>query len=571
MIKLYQATLFLPLILLNLALFLMPPHVAAASIIASVDRNPVNLDESFQIIFTATETPDDDPDFSPLEQDFSILNQSQSSNLSWINGQSSKTMQWTVNVMAKNTGSLVIPAIQFGTDTSQPITIMVANGAVNKNLQIDEDLFLEVNATPENPYLQAQVIYTLRVYTRVDIAQAKLNEPELADAVVEKLDDDSNYNTQVNGVSYSVTERKYAVFPQKSGALTIHPLVLTAEVLSSSNRPLFNGFFNPQLSKTKRVESKAITLQVKPAPASFTEKHWLPAEQLELTQQWSGDRQAMKVGEPLTRTLTLQAKGTTVGQLPELGNTGTNEQLKSYPDQPVLKEQKNAEGLSAYREEKIALIPSKAGDYTLPAIAIPWFNTQTQKMETAKIPETAIKVVAVLDEPTPTPKIKPIKPSQVEPATLPQSSTPPLNNDYWPWVSLFLVLGWLGTFIYFVTKRPAQKLAAKDTNEAAEIHYKDIIKRLKKACNENNAIAAKNALLEWGRQQFNVTSLGAVAMVCDARLRNEILLLNQALYSNENKTEKWVGKRLFQAFTENKARAKLAIAEDNGLKPLYRL
>ena len=192
MIKLYQATLFLPLILLNLALFLMPPHVAAASIIASVDRNPVNLDESFQIIFTATETPDDDPDFSPLEQDFSILNQSQSSNLSWINGQSSKTMQWTVNVMAKNTGSLVIPAIQFGTDTSQPITIMVANGAVNKNLQTDEDLFLEVNATPENPYLQAQVIYTLRVYTRVDIAQAKLNEPELADAVVEKLDDDRN-------------------------------------------------------------------------------------------------------------------------------------------------------------------------------------------------------------------------------------------------------------------------------------------------------------------------------------------------------------------------------------------
>jgi len=44
-------------------------------------------------------------------------------------------------------------------------------------------------------------------------------------------------------------------FRQKSGKLTIKPLVLTAEVLTSS-RPSFNGFFNSQMTKTKRVESK---------------------------------------------------------------------------------------------------------------------------------------------------------------------------------------------------------------------------------------------------------------------------------------------------------------------------
>lgn len=568
MIKSHHLPLFLLSILLTLSPALLP-QAAAAQINASVDRNPVNIDESFQITFTATDTPDGEPDFSPLEQDFSILSQSQSSSSSWVNGQSSNTIQWIVNVIAKNSGSLVIPAIQFGADSSRSITVLVVQGNANKDLKADEDLFMEVDAVPENPYLQSQVIYTLRLYTRIDIAQARLNEPELADAVIEKLGDDSNYSTQLNGVTYSVTERKYAVFPQKSGTLTIKPLTLTAEVLATNNRPLFNGLFNSQMTKTKRIESKALTLQVKPAPATFNGQHWLPAEQLELTQQWSADVHAMKVGEPLTRTLTLQAKGTTVGQLPELGTAITGEQLKSYPDQPILKEQKNADGLSAYREEKIALIPSKAGEYRLPAIAIPWFNTRSQKMEIAKIPETVITATAVTDAQPPTPEIKPVKPAIVEPAPLIPMPAPEQTNNYWPWVSVFLATGWLCTCIYFLAKRRAKKVLTKDSGEADDIQYKDNIKRLKKACIENNAAAAKTALLEWGRQHNMQASLGAIARSCDARLRDEIVLLNQVLYSKES--GQWTGKRLFQAFTENKARAKLAVTEESGLKPLYRL
>ena len=357
------------LVFFLLLLISAPQSTFAAEINVSVDRDPVGLDESFQIVFTATESPDDDPDFSPLEQDFTILGQSSSSSSSWINGKSSKTIQWTLNVMAKQAGSLVIPSVKFGNDFSQPSTILVTEGTPNKAVNTDEDLFIEVEATPENPYIQSQVFYTLRLYTKVDISQARLNEPELADAVIERLGEDSSYNTQVNGVNYSVTERKYVIFPQKSGQLTIKPLVLTAEVVTN-NRPSFNSFFNSQMTKTKRVQSKAITLDVKPAPASFTGKHWLSAEQLVLKQEWSGDIQQMKVGEPLTRTLTLLAKGTTVGQLPELNTTVTSDQLKAYPDQPVLQEQKKVEGLLAFREEKIALIPSKAGNYTLPAIEI---------------------------------------------------------------------------------------------------------------------------------------------------------------------------------------------------------
>ena len=551
---------------LLLLLILAPQSTLAAVINVSVDRNPVGLDESFQIIFTATESPDDDPDFSLLEQDFSILNQSNSSNSSWINGKSSKTIQWTLNVMAKQAGELVIPSLKFGNDVSQSSTILVTEGTANKAVNSDEDLFIEVEATPENPYIQSQVFYTMRLYAKVDVSQARLNEPELADAVIERLGEDSHYNTQVNGVNYSVTERLYAIFPQKSGQLTIKPLVLTAEVVTN-NRPSFNGFFNSQMTKTKRVESKAITLDVKPVPASFTGKHWLSAEQLVLKQEWSGDIQQMKVGEPLTRTLSLMANGTTVGQLPELNATVTNDQLKAYPDQPVLQEQKKVDGLLAFREEKIALIPSKAGSYTLPAIEIPWFNTKSQKMEIAKIPETTLTAVAVAGtQPTAiAPALTSATPQKID-------TSPVINNErqtnLWLWVSAFLATGWLMTVLFFLTKRTAAKPVIE--NNGTEINLKECIRNLKNACTNNNAVAAKNALIEWGRQKFNISNLGALAIFCDARLRDEILHLNHALYGKE--IGEWQGKKLFQAFTENKAREKISVAEeDKSLEPLYRL
>ncbi len=550
------------LFFLMLMLASVPQSLFAADIDVSVDRNPVSLDESFQIIFTANESPDDDPDFSPLEQDFSILSQSNSSSSSWINGQSSKTIQWTLKVMANHAGSLVIPPVKFGNDVSpQSSPILVTQTSENKAVNSNEDLFIEVEATPKNPYIQSQVIYTLRLFTKTDITQARLNEPELADAVIERLGEDSNYNTQVNGVNYSVTERKYAIFPQKSGQLMIKPLVLTAELVDI-NSPGFNSFFNSQITKTKRVESKAVTLDIKPVPASFTGQHWLPAEQLVLKQEWSGDIQQMKVGEPMTRTLTLLAKGTTVGQLPELNTTKINDRLKAYPDQPVLKEQKKPDGLVAFREEKIALIPSKTGTYTLPAIEIPWFNIKSQKIEVAKIPEMTITAMAAAGA-----QAAAIAPVLTAPKIESTTKIQPQQNNRWLWVSIFLASGWLATLIYFLTKRSFKKQVIEIDD--AEMSLKETIKNLKKACHENNAVAAKVALLDWGRQKYKVTNLGAIAVFCHARLRDEILHLNQILYGK--KGEQWQGKKLFQAFTENKAREKIARTDDNSLEPLYRL
>lgn len=543
-------------------------RVQAANIDVTVDRSPVGLNESFQITFIADQTPDGQPDFTPLEKDFEILGQSQSRSTSLINGQYSRTQQWKLSVMAKHAGELTIPAIAFGKDRSNEVSLTVAEVGSREIQAADEELFLEVKATPKTPYVQSQVLYTLRFYRRVSITQARLSEPELDNAVIEKLGEDSNYTTQIGGIAYQVTERKYAIFPQQSGTMTIAPLQLDAEVITVG-QPQFNGFFNRQSTKLKRINSNSITLDIKPIPETFTGGHWLAAEKLSLSQEWSGDIARMSVGEPLTRTLRIAAQGTTVGQLPELHKAPKQAELKTYPDQPILNENKGLEGIMALREEKIAFIPGKAGQYTLPAIEIPWFNTRTGQVEIAKLPETTVIAEGAmsakeLPPPTSDAEFKVQEETAIS-QSAPQSSS---QADYWMWMALFFAVGWLATGLYFGLRRSV-KPEVKPHDPIQE-SLSDFVKCLKKACAENDPQAAKNALIGWGRAKYHAVSLGALANHCEARLRDEIMLLNACLYSADRPD--WQGKKLFQAFSEHKAREQFSDKPvDKELEPLYRV
>jgi len=439
----------LPLFIALFALSLLMSPLFAADISVQIDRNPVNLNESFQVTFSANEKPDGEPDFSPLEKDFEILNQSQQQSTQIINLKMTKSIQWVLTVMAKNSGTLMIPAINFGQDNSQFAAIVVNEVQVTEN--INEDLFLQVEVSNTQPYIQEQVIYTLKLYRKVNISQAALTEPKLANAVIEKLGDDKNYNHQYQGDNYVVTERKYAIFPQKSEPMRIEPLTLTADVIVAS-QPRYNGFFNRQNTRTQRVSSEAISLDVQAKPIKAADNYWLPAEQVYLEEKWSADITQMKVGEPITRTLSLLIKGATQGALPELYADNMPDNVKAYPDQTTLKETAKDDSMIAYREEKIALIPGLAGTYTLPAIEIPWWNTTTQKMEVARIAEqtmTAVAVIGTNNAVTPTLKVEPETTAPVIMDNNPAMTTNSVDESLWFWLAIFFAGAWLATLIYF--------------------------------------------------------------------------------------------------------------------------
>jgi hypothetical protein len=559
---------------LSILLFGAGP-ASAADVRVSADRNPVHLDESFTLTFTADGAPDGDPDFGPLESDFDILRRAQNSQMSLDNGRYSRRTEWQLTVMPKREGNLTVPPIAFGGDRSKALSITVTRG-VAAGGGVDSDVFLEVEAEPQNPYVQAQALYSIRVFSRINFTGGELNEPAAENALIQRLGDDRHYTATRGGQTYKVIERKYAIFPQKSGPLRIEPLVLETQILTGGGRSLFSPFFS-QTTRALRVRSDAVELQVRPIPAAFTGKHWLPAESLALEDSWSNGAAKTTVGEPMTRTITLRAQGATVGLLPELDpdHPGGGD-IKRYPDQPLLNEEKLAGGITSVRQEKTALIPAQPGTYRLPAMEIPWWNTQTDKMDIAHLPERILTVLPAANAPpSETPRaVQPDPLPRSEPAAADAPPSVPSRSDDPLWFRLALVFaaGWLATAVaWWFSRKPARVRAA--VPPAAEPpSERQAVEALKKACRAHDPGRAREALLQWAERRWpaeRAVGLEELGRRCGGDLGREIERLNRMLYGREG--EEWQGQALWQGFTRYaEQEAAGSKAPEAILEPLYR-
>ncbi|MBF0164975.1 MAG: protein BatD, partial [Magnetococcales bacterium] len=398
--------------ILGLLLFLflvVAGPLEAAEIQVRASRDPLVMGESFSLIFSTAENPDGDPDFSTLKRDFDILDQNKSNHFQFINGHKSHSVTWTLELLPKKAGEIPIPAIAFGKDRSAPRTLKVLSTPAPTREQAgrdESDLRLEAEWSGKSVHPQEQIILTLRFLNAVPISGATLQEPkvESGEALIEKLGEDQAYETTRDQRRFIVTERRYALFPQKSGTLTIGPIPLTAHLPGTDGgSSLLREFFNDPFiknfplgpgrsGKTVRLTTEATTIEVKPIPAGWRGGPWLPVHRLELSENWSPEPPRFQVGEPVTRTITLQADGATAAQLPEPTVT-IPPSIKSYPDKPRLEDQKLVTGIIGKSTSKIALIPATPGEITLPAIEIPWWNSDQDRMETARLPERRITVL----------------------------------------------------------------------------------------------------------------------------------------------------------------------------------
>lgn len=552
---------------------LLPFNSIAANINVGVDRNPVSIDESFVITFEADDHIDDAPDFSPLQKDFEILTRKQSKSMKFAKGEYSKKTRWNLHSLAKHSGELIIPSISFGADRSPSISITVnkSNSTSNNNDATENSvMFIEVEATPTTAYVQQQIIYSVRFFRAVNINTASMSDPSIngAEVVIEKLGDDSRYETHRNGRRYIVIERKYALFPQHSGDITIEAITLDAQVAVSAS-----GIFDPfgQNSATKRIKSDSITLKIEPIPANMRNQAWLPASDLKMTENWSQTPPEFIVGEPITRTLTLKAEGLTAAQLPSLVMAET-QQFKTYPDQPRLNDKPGSRGISGTRQEKIALIPTQAGQLSLPEIQINWWNVNSNKMETVTLPARSVQVQPGANT-QPTAIVQP-EPTAVAPLTTPSApetiTVDKQENGLYSKLSILLGLGWLITAIAWFISRRNQNFS-NDTCTTNKQRPKASFNAVKKACLSNNPQQSKTELLNWAKGQWPEnppTNIAEIGKRLDQATQQEVEKLNQALYGSGSNS--WQGSSLWQRLSvAEKNTAKKQHKQEEILVPLY--
>jgi hypothetical protein len=399
---------------------------AMADLSATADRRDIALGETLRLTLLgdAGEQPSE-IDLTPLNRDWEILSRSSATNARFINGRNNVTRTLELELAPLREGTLAIPSLMTGGRRTTPISILV-----NPEPLVapgDATVLFESSIDQPSLYVQAELMLTITLQQAINLESPEISALDIADAVVEPLERQS-FQRRVGNRTWLVTELRYAIYPQKSGTLSI-PAVEFAAREVQAGRTLLGS----RLGRRIRLSSEPLEVTVKSVPAAFPGDVWLPARTLSLTEDWSIDPNALSVGDSTTRTLTLIAEGLQGSQLPPLSSVQgalNIPELRFYPDQESIDQSEIAQGLQGTRTQSEALVARADGNWTLPEIRIPWWNIQTDQLEYAVLEarNIAVQTADVLDDETAS--------STPSDATLPMATLP-------LWIGLIGVSGWL--------------------------------------------------------------------------------------------------------------------------------
>ena len=341
-----------------------------------------------------------------------------------------------------------------------------------------------------------------------------------AEALLELAGDDRSYEAVINGTPYNVIERVIAIYPQESGDIQLSPARFEARVLR-----------NGRITGRKVYESEPLSVKVLPTPPlpdGYPDAAWLPARDLQLTEDWSRAADEVKAGEPLTRHITVSALGQLETQIPAIEPPAADG-MNVYPDKPELGRLIEPGGIRGVRKDQYALIGVAAGNVTLPSLELPWWNVETSSWEIATLPERTINVTA---SSTPVlPVTESSGPSETAVPTEPVTVT--VHSDFWRRVSEILAaLLALTVFGWWWSSRPKSKPREP---EPVPVHKQQsrCLKVARKAALAGDAPTVRSAMLDWARLQWPddaPRSIGTIASRVSAPLADELRVLSQLSY-----------------------------------------
>ena len=384
MVRLISAALF--------ALAVFASQAFAQQIELSVDRNELARGETLTLTIRVYDQRQGmQLDLTPLTQDFDVLGTRTSSQIRSINGVTESWTDYVITLFPEKEGELSIPALSILNQTTDPISINVVNAGPRSN-QGGDDLYLEIEVNKDSVYVQEQLLFTVRLfYTINGIRNPVFTELEMEDTVTQLIGSPNQYERLIDGERFGVYEKRYVIFPQRSGPLQIPDILFRGEVTDGSSNFVFRNM------NTRRVTAfiEGITIEVKERPASLPRgEGWLPVTGLALEETWSGDLGALKVGDSVVRTLTLRAEGLDGAVLPPFSPENVKG-LNLYPDPADISRTFVDGSIVGIRIETTTYVALEAGVIEVPSLDIAWWDVNSDSARTTSLPATRFEVATV--------------------------------------------------------------------------------------------------------------------------------------------------------------------------------
>ncbi|MCE2572553.1 BatD family protein [Motilimonas eburnea] len=511
-----------------------------AALQASVSQNPVYVGEIFTLEVASDKSLDpDELSTKELEASFDVFRPSVSRQKSYVNGTLTSSTRWTISLLAKQAGQVIIPPLTIAGETTQPIKLTVLDEKQQANHQQADDVWMESSVSHNQVYVGQQLIYTVDLYIGAMLENANLQAPSLTGAQVVQLGSDEKQMVVKNGVKYQKITRKFAITPKQAGDVTITGARLTGELYKTVAT---NGFRSRTVRQVVDINSGDVTLKVKAKPSEIKDKDWLVSSEVLLSEQLQDDAVNLTVGQPITRTFTLIATNTGEQALPKIA-FNYPASVRIYPDKDEVSSFIHQGTAFAQRISSHAIIAEQAGELVLPEVSVPWWNSETDKLEYAIVPARTIQVL-----PNPNASETPIP--SVQPTTT-QGSSP----GFWPYTTLLFALLWLATLALWLYQRHGQGInaatqSAKGKSAKRHAHIDNVDKALVVAVKTNDPRQAWQALQPWAQHHWpNINGVSQLPVSAELQLAIQELELCIA------KNQPWQNQAMLAALKQSKQRS----------------
>jgi hypothetical protein len=372
-------------------------------------------------------------------------------------------------------------------------------------------------------------------FPEIDIPNAMTLSPEAA----------VNFVVQSSGKTFSAQGRRYLIFPQVKGKYKVPSVSVEVTYAMPDGKP----------SAPKSLSSPSLIFEARMPAGAEGAKYFLTTDNLKVNQSLDRKLEGLKVGDSIIRMVSMTAENTVGMTLPPLSFEAP-EGIRLYPDMPKISERAERGKIEATRIETVTYVLGKEGHYTLPEIAILWWDPQKSKMNKTRLSSIEFQVGGNSVDNTEV--FASSEEIEKKPPDEPERTLTDRLRTLLPWVAAAL-----GIFIFLIAIRRILSMKGisvrallaerKRRRAEAEITY---FKRFRKASLSNDARATLRELMFWLDRTNTPSASSTLKQFVEQSRMSELLKwtneLNEVLFAELMETEqveaqrKWSGKPFYR-------------------------
>jgi len=367
---------------------------------AKVSKSNLGINERLRISFEMNK--DGDNFIAPNFEGFRVVGgPNQSVEYSWVNGRQTFSKKYTFFITPQRKGTITIGQAQIKIDNkiykTQPISVEITD-AVNNPSQgntldyiVDQNLHLVAEVSKSNPYLNEAITIVYKIYFNNQTSISNVNE-------IKSPQYNGFWSSFINIKQYEIKRENYkdreynyiiwkkaVLYPQKTGALEIDPLVLNTRIQVPSRR---RNFFMIHETLDKEIRTKKKVIQVKDFPEKEKPENFTGAVG-NFNFEMTTNKEYIKAGESFQLKLAVTGRGNL--KLFELPKVKIPNSLEVYTPEHSENITTNLSGMEGKIEDNYTIIANQQGKFLIPETSFSYFDPKAKKYKSISTEEKIIK------------------------------------------------------------------------------------------------------------------------------------------------------------------------------------